>query len=185
MSETFDYTDFEKFAKEIERWPILALDAAEEAMNQSVIYLHGKIPEYPLPPMGGVGFATAAQRAWFFASVKDGKVPGWRWVDGHPQKVGSTRTGTLGRKFTESVDRSQWEVIGEIGTNVPYAPWVVGPSFPGHEFDGRVMYQARIHADRWWQFENVMSENVDGAWQEFTDTFWPKFLELIDTHKGG
>jgi len=181
----FEYPEFQKFRKEIDKWPEFAVVAAEPAMQDALIFLHGKLPEYPDPPQTGVGFTTQKQRAWFFMSVQDGIIPGWRWVDGteetpgHPEKTGSARTGNLGRKFTESVTAAPWMVQGELGTNVPYAPWVVGPDFPGEEINGKVMYQARIHQGRWWQFADVVAENMDDAWQEFTDAWWPEFSKNI------
>lgn len=191
----FDLSMMDDFIEEITKWPEYALLAAEPAMMDALLYLHGSLPEYPDPPEHGVGFTSPAQRAWFFASVKDGRVPGWRWVPGqpatgssqavpgHPEKVGSARTGNLGRKFTEEVFRQPWAVLGNIGTNVPYAPWVVGPPYPGEQINGQTMYQARIHEGRWWQFEVTVESNSDEAWKRFNEKFWPAFQARLSGGK--
>jgi hypothetical protein len=182
MTDAMQLPEFEKLRKEIEQWPAEALDSAEVAMAQALLYLHGKLPEYPdqpLPNPDGVSYMNDAQRRWFFANVRKGNVKGWQWIEGHPQKTGSARTGNLGRKFTEDVEREDIAVLGSLGTNVPYAPWVVGPSYPGEQINGKTMYQARIHVDRWWQFEPTMEANMDGAWNEFSEKFWPVFLGKI------
>lgn len=182
MNDFSNSQEFAKLQKSIEKWPAQALDSAEVAMEQALLYLHGRLPEYPTEPLpnpDGASFMTDKQRAWFFFNAQRGRIPGWSWVDGHPVKTGSARTGNLGRKFTEQVVRNENAVLGSLGTNVPYAPWVVGPSFPGEEINGKTMYQARIHVDRWWQFAEVIDENQDEAWEEFTAAFWPDFEKRI------
>jgi hypothetical protein len=84
------------------------------------------------------------------------------------------RTGTLGRKITEAVTRDEHSVTGEMGLNTPYAPWVVGPDFPGEDFGGKTMYQAKIHEKRWWQLDDIYSAIVDGMWQLFQEEFFPE-----------
>ncbi len=99
-----------------------------------------------------------------------------------PQREGSRyrRTGTLGRRFTTEVIAGSEDVIGRIGTNLAYAPWVVGPDYPGEEIGGRMMYQARVLVDRWWQFNDVVEANIEGAWTEFEKQFWPDFRAQIE-----
>lgn len=186
MSDVLEYSEFEQFRKQIERWPLLALEAGRPAMEQALLYLHGKLPEYPPPPepVEGGWMTSDKQIRWFYANLKKGNVRGWKLVDGKPVKVGSARTGNLGRKFTEEASVTEGSVLGQLGTNVPYAPWVVGPDYPGRDFGGTVKYQARIHADRWWQLEEVVEENIDEAWKEFTLTFLPEFYRLIGAQNG-
>jgi hypothetical protein len=177
-----EYQSIQDAIKFLERFPEIALEVAEPAMENALIFLHGQLPEYPPPPAAspdGVSFMTDKQRAWFFAAVKRGDVPGWRQGAAGPEKVGSARTGNLGRKFTEAVERTDAGVFGQLGTNVPYAPWVVGPDYPGETINGKTMYQARIHQNRWWQFYAVMSENMEKTWEEFEESFWPIFLARI------
>jgi hypothetical protein len=176
MSDVFDYErDMRELERAIEQLPELALQAAEPAMNQTMLFLHGQIPEYPDQPGPGAPspLRTRKQVRYFFGAVKRGEIPGWKWVidekgRGHPEGQ-YRRTLTLGRKFTTSVEQIENGVLGEIGTDVPYAPWVVGPAFPGEEIRGRMMFQARIHEDRWFRLGDVIVENVDAAWDIFTE----------------
>ncbi len=147
----FEFKGIEELQKLINSLPELALEAAEPAMQDTMIFLHGQLPEYP-PPIPD--------------STYD-------------------RTGTLGRRFTENVNVQQAAVIGELGTNLNYAPWVVGDDFPGSEINGVMKYQAKVHQGRWWQFNDVINENIDKAWEEFTDKFLPEFRERIEKAKAG
>ena len=135
----------------VDQFSDLALKAAEPAMRDTMIYLHGQLPEYP------PALETSSYK----------------------------RTGTLGRRFTEAVDVQADAVIGELGTNLNYAPWVVGDSFPGSEINGVMKYQAQVHVGRWWQFNTVIDENIAGAWEEFSEAFWPEFRDLIQQNGGG
>lgn len=178
MSRT---STIDAFIETIEKYPEAALESAYPAMEQALLFLHGELPEYPAPPAppDGVSFMNDAQRRWFFAAVKRGAVRGWAYAGGKPVKVGSGRTGNLGRKFTEKVTLEDDQVLGQIGTNVPYAPWVVGPDYPGEDIGGKTMYQARVHQDRWWQFYDVMEASAENAWKKFEEYFWPEFLKRI------
>lgn len=208
MQAEFDFSDVESLMKEIEKWPGLALTHAYPAMQDAVLFLHGNLPDAPeasadvVKRPDGASFLTDKQRRWFFAAVQAGDIPGWRWVEsagrqmiapetrtqfakfktvgsGHPEKFASARTNTLQQRFTTDVERKDNVIRGLIGTNVPYAPWVVGPAFPGEEIGGEQKYQARIHEDRWYQFDEFVRENVEDAWREFDVKFWPAFLDDI------
>lgn len=177
-----EYIALDEARKLIERFPEIALEVAEPAMEASLLFLHGKLPEYPAPPAvspDGVSFMNDKQRRWFFAAVKRGDVPGWRQGEAGPEKTGSARTGNMGRKFTHDVESAETQVLGQLGTNVPYAPWVVGPDYPGEMINGKTMYQARIHQNRWWQFYAVVNDNADEAWKEFEEYFWPVFMAKL------
>jgi len=177
-----EYKPFEEAIALIERFPEIALEAAEPAMKSALIFAHGQLPAYPPPPAvspDGVSFMNDKQRSWFFAAVKRGDVPGWRQGENGPEKFGSARTGNLGRKFTEAVEAKDNAVFGQLGTNVPYAPWVVGPDYPGEAINGKTMYQARIHQNRWWQFHSVIDDNLEKIWEEFEESFWPAFMARI------
>ena len=166
----------------VRKYPRFAIESAYPAMERSIKYLFERIPDYPDPPAArpdGVSFMSDKQRAWFFAAVKRGQVKGWTYVDGKPARTGKTRDVNLGRKFTEKVTATDESVLGQLGTNVPYAPWVVGPAYPGEAINGKTMYQARIHQDRWWQFYDVMDKNTEAAWQVFEKYFWPEFLKRV------
>lgn len=154
---TIDTSDLEQLKKLVEQFPALALRAAEPAMTQALLYLHGRIPEYPPKPAPGASkFWTDKQRRWFWWQIGQGNTALFEYV----------RTGTLGRRITERVTTDQGGVTGEVGMNTPYAPVVVGRAD-----------QAAIHKGRWWVFEDVIEQHIDGAFQEFNDTFYSLFLQ--------
>lgn len=173
MSAALELNGFDDLQSLIDKLPALALDAAEVAMGQTLLFLHGKIPPYPGPVSFAPGIVAATwtpkQRRFFFAMLAKGRI-----------KLPYRRTGKLGQSFTEKVTRSADDVVGEIGTNDLKAPWVVGPKYPGREIRGQAMYQARIHAGRWWEFEEVMAEAGPEGYGVFEDAFRAEFLRLID-----
>lgn len=144
----------------IEQSPDIALEVAEPAMYAALAFLHGRIPQYsesnPASPEPGTAskFWTDKQRRWFWWQVGQGNTSLFRY----------RRTGTLGRRITERVDKTLIGVEGELGMNTPYAPQVIGRDT-----------QARVHQGRWWVFEDVVDENADGALDEFSETFFRLF----------
>ena len=162
---TIDTRDFDALAADIARYPDAAQQAGKIAMDATMLYLHGQIPGYPSPPApGSFAFVSDRQRRYFFAALREGRI-----------QIPYRRTGTLGRSITTDVDVSGDEIVGEIGTGLDYAPWAVGPDYPG--IDGQ--YQAHIHEGRWWQFDEVMADNLPDAERLFIDTFFDEFKKLV------
>jgi hypothetical protein len=185
MSDTFELQGLDEFYSLLDAAPRYALLAGKAGMDEALLTLHDAIPEYPDPPGPDAPspLVTPLQRRWFFWAVKAGKVPGWKWVTdergGHPEGQ-YRRTGTLGRQITEEVRMTSDGIEGEIGTATPYAPWVIGPDYPGEHINGQTMYQARIHENRWWQFDEVIEQNIQSAWDEFIRAFFTTFDQLVD-----
>lgn len=188
-----DASQFEDYAEEfVLKYPIKNLEAAGIAMAEMADFHLGLIPEYPeetterlLPPDGVSFLRTDKQRRWFFAAVRSNEVRGWQWEDGHPKKVGGGRSGNLGRAQGRNVQTSQSDlsVIGTLGFDpaiAPYAPWVVGGEYPGEQISGEAMYQARIHVDRWWQFESIIAMNEEAGWKLFEQVFWEEFSKRVN-----
>lgn len=169
-----DYSEFEEYRQAVGLMPELALKAAEKAMKRALITLN-QMPPYPPPPLPGQAakFWTPAQRRFFFAALRKGLL-----------KVPYKRTGTLGKQFTTEVYPVDDGVQGEAGTATPYAPWVVGPDYPGRVFDGKnggaPMYQARIHQGRWWQYEDEVEKLRPQSEQEFDEVFFKEFERLLN-----
>lgn len=94
------------------------------------------------------------------------------------------RTGTLGRRITEDVLRTNsGEVIGLIGMLTPYAPWVVGDPKPGEYINGELMFQKPTFKRRgWWRFNEVMQDNTIEAWKEFSESFIVYFAQELNKH---
>jgi hypothetical protein len=190
MPDDIDLSDFDALGRILARLGDLAFDAAETAMDKTVLYLLSQIPEYPPVVAAGGDWlkkSTPKARSWFFWAVKKGKVPGWKWVEdeagGHAEGQ-YPRSGQLGRSFTTQVTREQDSIIGQIGTNQVYAPWVVGPDHPGRQFTygghTQTMYQASIHKGRWWQFERVIEQALPAAQEEFETVFYEELARLAE-----
>jgi hypothetical protein len=77
------------------------------------------------------------------------------------QRKGSTyrRTGTLGRKWTVRVKQDGAELVGTVGNNTRYAPFVQSRQF-----------QARVHRGRWQTDAQVMNQNARAIVDDFEDT---------------
>jgi hypothetical protein len=67
-----------------------------------------------------------------------------------------TRTGTLGRSWTDAVEVSPAEIRATIGTNVGYAPYVQAEE-----------YQAEVHRGRWLTDVQVMESVQDAIVEDF------------------
>lgn len=67
--------------------------------------------------------------------------------------------------------------IVSVGGGLDYAPWVVGPDYPGEIINGNRMYQASIHQNRWWQFFTVIDENINDAWDNFKEILFERLIE--------
>ena len=140
--------------------------AALAAMELTMLFLQGEIPEYPdqpnLPPGTIAKTWTDKQRRYFFWALKNGKI-----------KVPYKRTGLLGRRITSQAERDGVDVTGSVGLDVPYAPWVVGPPRSNAITIGGVeMWQQPIHQGRRWQFYDVVYNNLDEAYRVFSEEFW-------------
>lgn len=77
-----------------------------------------------------------------------------------PPPAGSTyeRTGTLGRSLTTEVRALGGDVVGAIGTNVVYSPWVISdePAMGAGP-------QAWMHVGRWWTLQGVVEKARDAV----------------------
>lgn len=82
-----------------------------------------------------------------------------RGVPAYPEKPEGSRyrrTGTLGRRIGTRVNVVGNEVVGAIGTNTVYAPWVISEEAVGERGP-----QARVHRGRWWTLQGVVRENAE------------------------
>jgi hypothetical protein len=58
------------------------------------------------------------------------------------------RTGTLGRRWTTKIDEGMGGMVGIIGNNASYGPWVQSSAF-----------QARVHQGRWQTDRDAVRDN--------------------------
>lgn len=170
MTDVFELRGLAELEAEINRWPDQALAAGEVGMQGALAYLHSQIPQYPPPPGPDAPspLQTERQRRWFFWALREGRI-----------QVPYARSGTLGRSVTTGVDVGEAEILGSIGVGRAFAPWVVGKDYPGERVRGGQMYQARIHAGRWWQFDRIIERHSDEADERFVAEFWAEFERLV------
>jgi hypothetical protein len=144
--------------------PTISKDAAMAELERIVA---------DLPSMTMDAAETAMNDAMLFLLEK---------VPGYPEAredQGYRRTGTLGRTITTGVDRYEGMITGQLGTNTPYAPWVIGADYPGELVGDEMKYQAQVHKGRWWQLGDIYEDNVDGAWLIFEEKFWKDLKKRI------
>lgn len=77
------------------------------------------------------------------------------------------RTGRLGKSIATEVRQRGDTTTGVIGTNVVYAPQVIG-----------LGQQKPIFEKRWWTLEGMVSDNKAGAIAEFEKTIDEYFEKL-------
>lgn len=79
-------------------------------------------------------------------------------ADYPPQRPGSAyvRTGTLGRRWTKEVTQSGGGLVGKVGNNTAYGPFVQSQQF-----------QADVHRNRWQTDEQVVKRNEAAIVQDF------------------
>jgi hypothetical protein len=73
-----------------------------------------------------------------------------------PENSSYVRTGKLGQSITEEVTAQGNDVVGVIGSNIQYAPYVIGGDDE----------QAWMHEGRWWQLPNVVEKDLDAISDE-------------------
>jgi hypothetical protein len=81
--------------------------------------------------------------------------------------VGSTyrRTGTLGRSIGTEVRTIGSEIMGVIGSNVSYAPWVISDEVGTNQAGP----QATVHKGRWYTLQDVVKKARDHVVSIYND----------------
>lgn len=132
----------EKMGKDVR--PTLA-----SGMSDSLAFVHRKT-KYPPVVRRPQPFKSDRSRRFFFAALKRGiiRVPYRRGQPPQSQK--------LGQSITTHIETTPNEVIGKIGTNVSYAPLVIGEKT-----------QATYHKGNWWTLEGKVRESLPQIQQIF------------------
>ncbi len=108
----------------------------QEAMTDSLLVMTESVPGYPSPPENSSYRRTGTLGRTLGSSVEGGK-------SGQPQIFSVTAIG------------GGWE--GRFGTNLEYAPYVIG--------DGS---QSKTHQKRWWVLSDVAEKaapKIERVWQ--------------------
>lgn len=187
LSIEIDDTSLNQFETAFLQYPELALNAAAIALEDGLEWLKAQIPDDPTGPLD-TGYPsplrTDKQRRWWFAHLRESEFGDWQ-MDASRFSMG-TELGDLNKPSDKGQDRQMrdsfdvkitetpYEVFGDLSTDLPWAPWVVGPEFPGESYGGVKMWQAAIHAyhHRWWRLEEIFKENADELNELMQDIYW-------------
>lgn len=77
-----------------------------------------------------------------------------------PERSTYRRTGLLGRSITVETRATPEGAESEIGTNVPYGPYVIGDD----------TMQAWMHKGRWWQLPDQVFKNIESVTEEISQS---------------
>lgn len=187
---------FEKLLKALEDAPETVIPLLQDAMNKSVRAIQARVAEYPPSteanqpgrisvkthePMGyyerGRGWWYPIMRPWTGAGQKVGKAYGMIKTSGKIRKAtqvqgyklaGGGKSEMLGKSWTVAVEAGKDGVVGEIGNNTSYAPWVQGDK------------QWYVHAKRGWKtLDTALEESMDDINGFFGDALdeWMKSIK--------
>lgn len=112
----------------------------EAPMQRGVLRLQARMQEYPpalSPRQGPVSARTSRRGARAF-------------------RGGYRRTGTYGRRWTTRVTKSGEGLVGKVGNNVAYGPYV-----------GSARWQAKVHQGRWNTDDQVIKEEAPAIVADF------------------
>lgn len=135
-----------------------------EAMNASVTEIETYLKKYPPKPspvagtaLSPVRFTTRGGKAVDFMALSRG----WERKGRKLRYVGYVRTGKLGQSWTTSIQQQGADLVGKVGTNLKYAPYVQSAE-----------RQAWMHQGRW---------RTDAqAVQKFTARILQRFRQAVE-----
>lgn len=122
-----------------------SLAVLEPPMKRALNQLQRALAAYPPQTRRRMRFVSDRQRRWFFAALNSGQI-----------SIPYSRTGNLGRSWTTEIRTSPMELIGEVGNNVPYGPYVQGENT-----------QASIHQGIWQTDQDVFDDLRDQIVADF------------------
>lgn len=119
------------------------------ATNKAVLYTQDQVPPYPSPAGQPYPFVSMRQFLFVVISIIQGTIE-------VPYK--RTGSGGIGGSITTEVREIGADVVGVIGSNKDYAPWVISsevtPMGAGP--------QSAYHKNVWWTLQEVVEKAWDG-----------------------
>lgn len=127
---------------------IQGLSALRPAMTRATAHVQARLAVYPPQAHKGLGgFKSDKQRRFFFAALRSGQI-----------QVPYRRTGTLGRRWTSTVEQTPGDLIGTVGNNTIYGPYVMDPE-----------RQAWMHKGVWQTTQDVGDRETESVLDIFAD----------------
>lgn len=117
------------------------------AMGAACNLVQSRLAVYPAASHGKMPWKSEKQRRFVMAGIRDGTI-----------EVPYRRTGTLGRRWTSSVSGEGLDVVGEVGNNTVYGPYVMDR----HD-------QAMYHAGTWPLAQDVAEQAMGDVTEIFRD----------------
>lgn len=114
-------------------------------MHKALNLVRRQIVTYPPASHKPMVWASEAQRRFVMAAIRSGEI-----------EVPYRRTGDLSRAWTSEVSETGTDVVGRLGNNTVYGPYVMGKET-----------QAAYHAGTWPVAAEVAEESMDGIVQCF------------------
>ncbi len=118
--------------------------------DKAVKYVHSQVPPYPAPSRQPYPFVSLRQRLFVLIGIRTGQ------LEVPYKRRGS---GGIGGSITTEVRELGADVIGVIGTNKEYAPWVISSEVT----PAGLGPQARYHQDVWWTLQEVVRKAWDAV----------------------
>jgi hypothetical protein len=117
------------------------------AMEKATALIQARLAVYPPAQRRPMTFVSDKQRRFFFAALREGRI-----------EVPYRRTGTLGRRWTTEISGSGLDLVGRVGNNTSYGPYVMGRAS-----------QAAYHAGNWQVAEDVGTQATGDVLDIFRD----------------
>lgn len=143
MPEFFiEISNLDRLVSEVESFEDI-LRILRNPMQESLYLLESIVKKYPPPIPEGLWAATTSARVKraFFASLGNRR---------------EGRTGTLGRRWLTDIDQTVNGLIGKIGNNTEYGPWVQSDQF-----------QVAFHRGRWTTDAQALEANLENILRIF------------------
>jgi len=117
------------------------------AMERATALIQARLAVYPPAARKPQPFKTDKQRRFFFAALRDGRI-----------EAPYRRTGTLGRRWTATISGAGLDLVGRVGNNTTYGPYVMARA-----------EQAAYHAGVWPVAEDVAEQATGDVLDIFRD----------------
>lgn len=118
-----------------------------QGMRKATLLVQRALAVYPPAQPKPMVWASEKQRRFVLAAIREGRI-----------QVPYRRTGTLGRRWTSTVASEGGDVVGRVGNNTTYGPFVMGKAS-----------QAAYHMGVWPVAVEVAAEAHDEIVQCFVD----------------
>lgn len=137
IDSEFDPQEFlRKWKQAQRRLPELMTESIDEGMK----HIQDEVPAYPRASRKPFIFVSEKQRRYVMAAIRDGRI-----------EIPYRRTGSggIGGSINTEVRKLGSDIVGVIGSNKVYAPYVIDED-----------RQAAYHEGTWWTLQKVVRDSI-------------------------